>query len=152
MAVVRYDFGGLVFAMTYDFSRLERNFCKVAGLYQGQPRILTILKENEGVTLSELSPLCAIGMPSLSVSVRNLQKSGLIRKEGTGKNQKLFLTDTGRQRALAFHQEIDAFYRDFLEHLGPAASEQMNQSFQQFDSYVKDFNKHYEAAHGWSKS
>ena len=46
MAVVRYDFGGLVYAMTRDFSRLERNFCKFAWLYQGQPRILTILKEN----------------------------------------------------------------------------------------------------------
>ena len=92
MAVVRYDFGGLVFSMTYDFGRLERNFCKVAGIYQGQPRILTILKENEGVTLSELSPLCNIGMPSLSVSLRNLQKSGLVRKDGTGKNQKLYLT------------------------------------------------------------
>ena len=85
MSIIRYEFGGLVFSVTYDFARLERNFCKVAGLYQGQPRILTILKENEGVTLSALSQLCSIGMPSLSVSVRNLQKSGLLRKEGTGK-------------------------------------------------------------------
>ena len=79
MPISRYDFGGLVFAVTRDFARLERNFCKVAGLYQGQPRILTILKANEGVTLSELSPLCGIGLPSLSVSLRTLQKSSLIR-------------------------------------------------------------------------
>ena len=66
MPISRYDFGGLVFAVTRDFARLERNFCKVAGLYQGQPRILTILKTNEGVTLSELSPLCGIGLPTAS--------------------------------------------------------------------------------------
>lgn len=150
MAVVRYDFGGLVFSVSYDFARLERNFCKVAGLYLGQPRILTILKENEGVTLSELSPLCSIGMPSLSVSVKNLQKSGLIRKEGTGKNQKIYLTDTGRERALAFHEEIDAFYAELLEDFGPEGSEQLNDSFSKFDRYIKAFNKKYEERHGWN--
>ena len=151
MSIIRYDFGGLVFSMTYDFARLERNFCKVAGLYQGQPRILTILKENEGVTLSNLSLLCNIGMPSLSVSVRNLQKSGLIRKEGTGKNQKLFLTDTGRSRALTFHEQIDAFYAELLDSLGPEKSQALNDSFAAFDQYIKDFNKHFEQERGWEK-
>lgn len=152
MAVVRYDFGGLVFGVTYDFARLERNFCKVAGIYQGQPRILTILNQNEGVTLSELSPLCNIGMPSLSVSLRNLQKSGLVRKEGSGKNQKLYLTETGRERALIFHEQIDAFYKEFLSGLGEEASEQLNQSLKRFDDYLKDFNEKFETQHGWKKS
>lgn len=152
MAVVRFDFGGLVFGVTRDFARLERNFCKIAGLYQGQPRILTILKQNEGVTLSELSPLCSIGLPSLSVSLRNLQKSGLIRKEGTGKNQKIYLTDTGRERALLFHQQIDAFYEEFLDHLGPQASQQLNDSLLQFDEYLQAFNEKFEQRNGWKKS
>lgn len=152
MAVVRYDFGGLVFGVTYDFARLERNFCKVAGIYQGQPRILTILKQNEGVTLSELSPLCNIGMPSLSVSLRNLQKSGLVRKEGTGKNQKLYLTETGRERALIFHEQIDAFYKEFLSGLGDEVATQLNDSLQRFDDYLKDFNEQFETQHGWKKS
>lgn len=151
MSIIRYEFGGLVFSVTYDFARLERNFCKVAGLYQGQPRILTILKENEGVTLSALSPLCNIGMPSLSVSVRNLQKSGLLRKEGTGKNQKLYLTDTGRARALIFHQQIDAFYASLLDSLGPEKSQALNDSFTAFDQYIKDFNKRFEEEQGWNK-
>lgn len=151
MAVVRYDFGGLVFSTTYAFSRLERNFCKVAGIYQGQPRILTILKENEGITLSELSPLCNIGMPSLSVSLRNMQKSGLIRKEGTGKNQKLFLTDVGREKALMFHVQIDSFYKEFLEHLGPEASQQLNDSLQSFYVYLVSYNHAFEEDHGWKK-
>lgn len=152
MAVERFEFGSLIFTMTYDFSRLERNFCKVAGLYQGQPRILTILQQHQGVTLSELSPLCSIGMPSLSVSVRNLQKSGLIRKEGSGKNQKIFLTDIGQARALQFHELIDAFYADFLQQLGPEASAEMYRAFQRFDSHIRDFNQKFEADHGWCKT
>jgi len=150
MAVVRYDFGGLVFRTTYDFSRLERNICKVAGLYPGQPRILTILKENEGVTLSELSPLCTIGMPSLSVSVRNLQKAGYIRKEGSGKNQHLFLTEEGWEKAQIFHEHIDAFYRDLLADLGEEHSDLLNESMIRFDDYMKRYNETFEADHGWN--
>ncbi len=151
MPISRYDFGGLVFTVTRDFARMERNFCKVAGLYQGQPRILTILKSNEGVTLSELSPLCGIGLPSLSVSLRNLQKSGLIRKEGTGKNQKLYLTELGHQCAMIFHQEIDSFFTQYFSTLGPQGAEAFGSALQSFDKFIEDFNDQYELRHGWKK-
>lgn len=151
MPISRYDFGGLVFTVTRDFARMERNFCKVAGLYQGQPRILTILKSNEGVTLSELSPLCGIGLPSLSVSLRNLQKSGLIRKEGTGKNQKLYLTELGHQCAMIFHQEIDSFFTQYFSTLGPQGAEAFGSSLSSFDKFIEDFNDQYELRHGWKK-
>ena len=151
MAVERISFGSMIFKTTYDFARLERNFCKVAGLYQGQPRILTILRENEGLTLSELSPICGIGMPSLSVSLRNMQKSGLIRKEGSGKNQKIFLTETGLEKALCFHEQIDEFYRELLGHVGQEASEAMEQSFKTFDNYLTSYNEAFERRHGWKK-
>lgn len=151
MPISRYDFGGLVFTVTRDFARMERNFCKVAGLYQGQPRILTILKYNEGVTLSELSPLCGIGLPSLSVSLRNLQKSGLIRKEGTGKNQKLYLTELGHQCAMIFHQEIDSFFTQYFSTLGPQGAEAFGSALQSFDKFIEDFNDQYELRHGWKK-
>lgn len=151
MPISRYDFGGLVFTVTRDFARMERNFCKVAGLYQGQPRILTILKSNEGVTLSELSPLCGIGLPSLSVSLRNLQKSGLIRKEGTGKNQKLYLTELGHQCAMIFHQEIDSFFTQYFSTLGPQGAEAFGSSLSSFDKFIADFNDQYELCHGWKK-
>ena len=151
MPISRYDFGGLVFTVTRDFARMERNFCKVAGLYQGQPRILTILKSNEGVTLSELSPLCGIGLPSLSVSLRNLQKSGLIRKEGTGKNQTLYLTELGHQCAMIFHQEIDSFFTQYFSTLGPQGAEAFGSALQSFDKFIEDFNDQYELRHGWKK-
>ena len=151
MPITRYDFGGLVFTVTRDFSRMERNFCKVAGLYQGQPRILTILKSNEGVTLSELSPLCGIGLPSLSVSLRNLQKSGLIRKEGTGKNQKLYLTEQGHQCALTFHREIDSFFTQYFSTLGPQGAETFGSALSSFDEFIAAFNDQYELHHGWKK-
>lgn len=151
MAVERIAFGSMIFKTTYDFARLERNFCKVAGLYQGQPRILTILRENEGLTLSELSPICGIGMPSLSVSLRNMQKSNLVRKEGSGKNQKIHLTETGLEKALCFHEQIDRFYEELLSYAGTETSENMEKAFQTFDDYLTSYNEKFERQHGWKK-
>ena len=125
MPISRYDFGGLVFTVTRDFARMERNFCKVAGLYQGQP--------------------------SLSVSLRNLQKSGLLRKEGTGKNQTLYLTELGHQCAMIFHQEIDSFFTQYFSTLGPQGAEAFGSALQSFDKFIEDFNDQYELRHGWKK-
>ncbi len=116
----RLEFGSLIFSLMYEFSKMERKMSSNAGLYSGQPRVLTILKFNEGCTLSELSEICSIGMPSLSVSVRNMEKSGLLRREISGSDgrvQKIYLTEEGYQRAQMFHDEIDAFYSDFLSGL-----------------------------------
>lgn len=113
----RIQFGSLIFSLMYEFSKMERKMSSNAGLYSGQPRVLTILKFNEGCTLSELSEICGIGMPSLSVSVRNMEKSGLLRREISGSDgrvQKIYLTEEGYQRAEMFHEEIDAFYSEFL--------------------------------------
>lgn len=113
----RIEFGSRIFSLMYEFSKMERKMSSNAGLYSGQPRVLTILRFNEGCTLSELSEICGIGMPSLSVSVRNMEKSGLLRREISGNDgrvQKIYLTEEGCQRAQKFHDEIDAFYSEFL--------------------------------------
>lgn len=143
MPVDRYEFGGLLFSIFYEYSKVQRFLCRDAGLYSGQPRILTILKDNEGCTLSELSELCGIGMPSLSVSVRNMEKSGLIRRETFGKNnriQLLHLTETGLKKAQAFHEAIDRFYMDLLSALGDEGSESMQRCMLQLKEYLVKYN------------
>jgi DNA-binding MarR family transcriptional regulator len=144
MPVDRYKFGGRFFSLTYEFSKLERNLCGTAGLYVGQPRILTILKDNEGCTLSELSELCGIGMPSLSVSVRNMVKSGLIRKGNAEKDsraQLLYLTDVGHTKAEIFHESIDAFYKNLLDALGDSGAEEADNLIHQLTKHVAKINK-----------
>ena len=140
MAIERKDFGGLMFAVTYGFTRLQRNLSRRAGLYNGQPRVLTILMEQGSCTLKELSALCDIGMPSLSVSVRNMEKNGLILREGSARSRTLRLTETGRARALAFHEEIDAFYTGLLAELGEADTEQLYALLKRLEASLSRFN------------
>lgn len=148
MAVERKDFGGLMFSVTYGFSRLQRNLCRRAGLYNGQPRVLTILMEQGSCTLKELSALCNIGMPSLSVSVRNMEKNGLILREGSARSRTLSLTETGRARALAFHEEIDVFYTTLLAELGEEDTEQLYALLKRMEAGLTRFNEAVEAADG----
>lgn len=128
MKYSRLGFGGLMFSYIYEFSKLERKIASMAGLYSGQPRVITLIKMNEGVTLSELSELSRIGMPSLSVSVRNMEKSGLLRREisgSDGRMQKIYLTDEGVKKADVFHEEIDSFYEKLLGKLGEDKAQQV---------------------------
>lgn len=148
MAIKRKDFGGLMFSLTYGFSRLQRNLSKKAGLYSGQPRVLTILKEEGGCTLKELSALCDIGMPSLSVSVRNMEKSGLIQREGPARSRIISLTETGQSRAQAFHEQIDSFYKGLLSDLGEEDAEQLYALLKRMDRYLSDFNDRFDNTEG----
>ncbi|MBP2650596.1 MAG: hypothetical protein H6Q74_1421 [Firmicutes bacterium] len=143
MPVDRYEFGGLLFSVVFEFSKIQRYLSNNAGLYSGQPRVLTILKDNEGCTLSELSQLCGIGMPSLSVSVRNMEKNGLIYKQ-TDENgnwmQNLYLTKSGWEKAMIFHEQIDQFYKEFLDSLDEDGAEQLNENLLRMKEYFREFN------------
>ena len=140
MATNRIALGSLLFNTHYNYNHLERQiFCKKANLYSGQPRILTILGSNQGCTLKTLSALSHIGMPSLSVSVRNMEKSGLIRKGSGLRNQQLFLTELGEERAMIFHNEIDKFYKAYIEAVGEESSQALFDSLMKYNQFIETY-------------
>lgn len=140
MSVDRYSFGGLLHSVFYEYNCLTREFSSKAGLYSGQPRILTMIKDNEGCTLSELSDLMGVGMPSLSVSIRNMKKTGLIKAdESRARSRGIYLTDEGMRKALIFHELIDKFLADFLENLGPDRSVTVESEFEDMRKYINEY-------------
>lgn len=139
MAVNRFDFGCIVFAFGAEFTRLQRILSAQVGLYNGQPRVLTMLLQCEGCSLKELSRVCNIGMPSLSVSVRNMEKAGMIRREGGSRSPQIFLTETGKAKAEEFHALIDAFFAEYLASLPPEQAQQMNDLLDGFGKFMGDY-------------
>ena len=136
----RLALGSLIFNTNKSFSRYERLLpCNKASLYSGQPRILTVLKDNEGCTLKELSNKCNIGMPSLSVSVRNMEKMGLLEKGPGLRNQQIFLTEEGHKRVQLFHEEIDGFFKSFVSAVGEDKAQQLLDRLQDFYGYIEDY-------------
>lgn len=125
MAVDRYEFGGHIYKFVYEHNRLVRESCYASGLYSGQPRILTQIKDNKGCTLSELSERTGVGMPSLSVSVRNMKKSGLIeREDNRRRTRELYLTDEGLEKTQHFHEKVDALFAAIIDELGSERASQ----------------------------
>lgn len=67
-------------------------------IYFGQPPILCFLRENPGATQKDIAEALHISPPSIAVSVKRMEKSGLICR-ATDKNDarrnNLFLTEKG---------------------------------------------------------
>jgi len=143
MSVDRYAFGGLLFSFTYQYNRLLRRFCADSGLYLGQPRILAILRDHPGCTLSDLSELAGVGMPSLSVSVRNMKKSGLIRygDDSHIRGREMFLTEEGLSKSNQFNSEFDAFLKAFLAELGPDQAESFNSQLTAMNRFIAHYGE-----------
>ena len=142
MAVSRHDLGEHLYSVFSKYNCLLRDLSSEAGLYCGQPRILAAIKDNEGCTLSELSELIGIGMPSLSVSVKNMKKSGLIKSDKYQTPIKgIFLTDEGLEKILGYQRLIDKFHETFLGKFGSEHAEEIDSNLTLICDYLDSYQK-----------
>jgi Transcriptional regulators len=142
LAVSRHDLGEHLYSVFYEYNCLLRELSSEAGLYCGQPRILAAIKDNEGCTLSELSELIGIGMPSLSVSIKNMKKSGLIKSERYQTPAKgIFLTDDGLTKILGYQRLIDKAHEGLLDKLGSEHAEEAGASLKLICDYLESYRK-----------
>lgn len=80
---------------------------------QGQPRILVLLSEQDGMTQRELSDSCAIDVTTLSRTLDRMEEAGFITREPHPDNRRAFLiriTELGKEKAEASRhgfQKID---------------------------------------------
>ena len=140
----RYAFGGVIFSFFYEYDRLMRRLSTKSGLYSGQPRVITVMQAHPGCTLSELAEMIGVGMPSLSVSVRNMRKSGLIRTDGDKlKGRKLYLTEEGMKKAEAFDNIFDEFLQGFVDDLGAENEDVIDGQLRNMVNVLHEYNVRY---------
>lgn len=82
------------------------------GLTESQPKILYILKYNEGIVQKEFAQLCAIKPSTMAVQLSRMEKEDLIRKEscyisGGKKAYQIYLTQKGKHIADSLTDRID---------------------------------------------
>lgn len=109
------NLGEIFFSFILEYDKLERLICERSGLYSGQPRVLTTLRAGDGITLKELAYRTRLGPSSLSVSVRNMEKAGLVRKEASPDDHRtclIYLTEKGHEHAYLFRQLIRAYFSE----------------------------------------
>lgn len=112
MSLDKVDFGNAFFTFMNEFETMNRTLCKKSNLHPGQPRILTSLVFEDGISLKKLSENTGLSTSSLSVSVRNLEKKQLIKrkKDMTNNTTLIYLTNTGKEHALDFHYLIHEYF------------------------------------------
>lgn len=69
------------------------------GLYSGQQDIIFALVENEGITSSKLASSCGVSLPTMSVSIKRMEKAGFILKKPDEKDARimhLYLTNKAK--------------------------------------------------------
>ncbi len=89
------------------WERIRKDFDHL-GLTEGQPKILYILKRNEGIKQKELALMCGIRESTLTVLLRRMEGLGFVEKTATkastGKAAKI-VTLTAKGRLIA--EEVD---------------------------------------------
>lgn len=97
-------------------------------LGQGQPRILDCLLQEENLTQKEIADRCHADTTTLSRTLDNMEKAGLLERQGCPENRRswqIVLTDKGRTIAGSVH-EIFSEVDDKLCHgLSPEEREQL---------------------------
>lgn len=107
---------------------LHRLYLEKLGLFFGQPRLLQVIKLNPKLTQNDLVEKLGVSKEAISVSVRRLEKKGLIRREVDEKDKRkylLSLTNEGLELLdeVLIHQ--NAAYEKLLEPLNEQQREEL---------------------------
>lgn len=90
----------------------SRKIFSTLALSEGQPKILYILRRQDGLMQKNLAALCGIRESTLTTLLSKLDEKGLVRRERklttTGKSSfAVFLTEEGRKIAERLEQEVE---------------------------------------------
>ena len=93
-------------------SKKSRNACQTLGLSSGQPKVLYVLKQNEGKLQKEIAELCAVEQSTMTVLVKSMETKNWIRREpvvvsGGKRAYSLYLTAEGNDLAQKIESVVE---------------------------------------------
>lgn len=106
------------------YAHKKRSFSefKKLNLTTGQPKVLSILLENEGYLQKDLAKRCLVEPATMTYILGNMEKAGLIYKEtvyvsGGKRANAIYLTEKGREMAVKVNIIVDEIelisFKDF---------------------------------------
>lgn len=99
-------------AVSSAHAEMSRNAFTELGLTEGQPKILYILRRNDGLVQKDLADYCGIRQSTLTVLLTKLETQGYIRREvcyisGGKRAFKILLTNEGHIMADRLETVVD---------------------------------------------
>jgi len=86
------------------------------GLYRGQPRVLHILWDQDGLTHKELADIMGITPATITKMIQRMEKAGFVQRQPDPADQRIsrvLLTDTGR----AVQTQVEATWQQMEQEI-----------------------------------
>ena len=104
---------------------------KETDIHPKQVPLLGLLSTQEGQSQREIPQALKISAPTVAVSIKRLEKSGILERRADEKDQRMsriYLTEKGLGYALDFHQLIHGYFVDLQSALSPEDSTRIFQN------------------------
>lgn len=111
------------------------------GLYPGQSRILHTIAEMDGSTQKEIADKLNITPASLAVSIKRLQKAGIVVKEADPtdlRNNRIYITNKGREIREAGVSELIRTDNQLIKGFSPQEVRQLEDFLTRISVNLKD--------------
>ena len=105
------DLSHLIFQKSY-------NVMQEQGIYPGQIPFFKILSEQDGLSQREIAEALRISPPSVTVSIKRMEKNGLVERKPDEKDQRItriYLTEKGKQLDIQVKQALKKMEDELLE-------------------------------------
>ena len=93
------DLQNLFIRLTHLYFKKAFALVKDTGIHPNQVPLIGLVYCREGISQKEISQALRISPPTVAVSIKRLEKAGIIERRADGKDQRLsriFLTEKGR--------------------------------------------------------
>ncbi|MDO4473340.1 MAG: MarR family transcriptional regulator [Eubacteriales bacterium] len=100
------------------------------GLHPGQIPVFGLLSDREGLSLREIADILHIKPPTVTVSVKRLEKSGFICKRADEKDQRIsriYMTEAGKNLQQEIRQAVEENERILTNGFSVEEQEQLKQ-------------------------
>ena len=110
------------------YGRMQAQLAEV-GLYRGQPPILGLLYQHDGMSQKEMAGALNLSPATMTVTLKRMEKAGLVRREMDEHDQRILrvhLSEQGRQMWLNSTEQIRAVTEELMEGFSAEERQQMH--------------------------
>lgn len=116
------SFENMFLKLTHLYYKRAFAILKETEIHPRQIPLVGLVAQQEGISQKEISRILGISAPTVAVSIKRLEKAGLIERKTDEKDQRMsriYLTDQGKEitgkAKLCIRQTEETLYRGFTE-------------------------------------
>ena len=109
------------------YGRMQAKLAEV-GLYRGQPPILGLLHQHDGMSQKEMARALNLSPATMTVTLKRMEKAGLVRREMDEHDQRILrvhLSEQGKQMWIKSSEELRSVTEELMEGITPEERKQM---------------------------